>query len=117
MDIHESITSIVFFATFFGICYLFFTTRHRERMNLIDKGIPPNVPRAMDHPLRALKNGFLFIGIGIGTVIGFLFQEAIGPGGEYGPFPYAVGMAICGGLALVLFYIFFGRKQQGGSQG
>jgi len=113
MGIHESIPVIFFFSAVFGIFYLYFSTRHRERMSMIEKGMPIHQERPMDHPLRSLKNGLLFIGIGIGAVVGYLFQEAIAPDGLYGPLPYAVGMCIFGGLALVLFYTFFGRKQQG----
>lgn len=113
MNIHDSITIIIFFAAVFGIFYLFFTTRHRERMNMIDKGMSLQPARPLDHPLRSLKSGLLLIGVGIGFLVGFLFQEAAAPGGEYGPLPYAVGMCIFGGLALVFFYVFFGRKQQG----
>jgi uncharacterized membrane protein YidH (DUF202 family) len=113
MGIHESIPVIIFFLVLFGIFYLHFSTRHRERMSMIEKGMPIHQERPLDHPLRSLKNGLLFIGIGIGMVVGYLFQQAIATEGEHGPLPYAVGMCICGGAALVLFYVFFGRKQQG----
>lgn len=32
---------IIPFGTAFGILYLHYTTRHRERMNMIDKGMDP----------------------------------------------------------------------------
>lgn len=117
MGIHESVFFIFLFAMLFGIAYLFLITRHRERMNLIAKGLPlygdrPSV-RAMDHPLRSLKNGLLMIGVGIGAVLGYFFEQAVAPRTEFGPLPYIVAMVICGGIALVLFYIAFGRKQQG----
>ena len=113
MSIHESIPVIIFFGAVFGIFYLYFTTRHRERMSMIEKGMSIHQARPIDHPLRALKNGLLGIGIGAGAVMGYFLQMAVGPDEEYGPFPYVVGMCICGGLSLVIFYRFFGRKQHG----
>lgn len=112
MNAHESIPVIVFFALLFGVCYLYFTTRHRERMSMIEKGLAPQMARPMDHPLRSLKNGMLFIGTGIGVIAGYIFSANTDPGDD-NPLPYFVGICIFGGLALVLFYAYFGRKQQG----
>ena len=110
MDIIETIPIILFFASLFGISYMFFTTRHRERMAMIDKGLDHRQHRPVQDQLRVLKNGLLAIGVGVGAIVGFLFQEAIAPDGMYGPLPYAVGVCLGGGAALVLFYSFFGRK-------
>lgn len=113
MNAQEAITIIFFFCSVFGLFYIYFTTRHRERMNMIDKGLAPGLHRPMTDHLRTLKNGMLLIGVGLGCVAGHLFQSATMPVGDDNPMPFFVGMAIFGGLALVLFYAFFGRKQQG----
>jgi hypothetical protein len=113
MDITVAISMIIFFSTIFGLSYLHFTTRHRERMSMIDKGLAPGLHRPMADHLRTLKNGLLLIGLGLGCVAGHFFERSAMPPDGDNPMPYFVGMAIFGGLALVLFYAFFGRKQQG----
>jgi hypothetical protein len=113
MDITGAIAIIFFFSTVFGLFYVYFSTRHRERMNMIDKGLAPGLHRPMADHLRTLKNGLLLIGLGLGCVAGHLFERSAMPSDGDNPMPYFVGMAIFGGLALVLFYAFFGRKQQG----
>ncbi len=58
-------------ALVFGIVYFGVTTRHRERMRLIESGADPalfyNKKQRMG---TALKFGALLIGIGIGVVLG-----------------------------------------------
>lgn len=101
------------FATAFGIIYIIFSTRHRERMNMIDKGMDPQIAKPTPDPLRSLRNGLLFLGIGLGLVAGWLFhQHAMDPTQDT-PLPYIAGPAIFAGIALIIFYLGFGRKQQG----
>jgi len=101
------------FATAFGIIYIIYTTRHRERMNMIDKGMDPQIAKPTPDPLRSLRNGLVFLGIGLGLVVGWLFhQHAMEPTHDT-PLPYIAGPAIFAGIALIIFYLGFGRKQQG----
>lgn len=62
--------------------------RSQERMGLINQGIiPPDSPRRKATPNRlvALRNGILFISIGIGVIVGFLSSEylVIGIGNKF----------------------------------
>lgn len=62
--------------------------RNQERMALINQGIiPPDTPRSKTKPnkLVALRNGILFISIGIGVIVGFLCSEylVIGIGNKF----------------------------------
>ena len=50
MDITGAIAIIFFFSTVFGLFYIYFSTRHRERMNMIDKGLAPGL-----HPPAAIS--------------------------------------------------------------
>jgi hypothetical protein len=104
---------VVPFATLFGIVYIIYTTRHRERMSMIGKGMDPNTMRTSPEPLRAIRNGLVMLGLGIGLVAGWLFhQYAMDPTRDTA-LPYFAGPAIFVGLALTLYYARFGRKQQG----
>ena len=110
MDITGAIAIIFFFGSLFGIFYVYFFTRHRERMNLIDKGQTADAFRRQTDPLRTLKHGMIILGVGIGLVAGYLLESNTGMQEEL---PYFIMVAIWGGLAMILFYAFFGRQQQG----
>jgi hypothetical protein len=102
------------FATVFGIVYIIYTTRHRERMNMIDKGMDPQLAKPTPDPLRSMRNGLLLIGIGIGLAVGWLFhQHGMDPSRDTA-LPYLVGTAIFAGLALVYYYVKFGGKASEG---
>jgi hypothetical protein len=63
-------------------------SRNEERMGLINQGIiPPDAPSRKSTPNKyiALRNGILFITLGIGIIVGFLCSEylVIGQGNEF----------------------------------
>jgi hypothetical protein len=104
---------IVFtFGTGFGICYLYFTTSHRERMNMIERGMDPNAHKAAPDPNKALRMGLLWTGIGIGLLMGWMFKEYVMGSEGNSVLPYFIGAAIFGGIAQVIYYVKFGRKQE-----
>lgn len=109
---------IAFFASLFGILYLFFTTRNKERMAMIEKGVDPALFATGREPRKgrsagsglkfSLKTGMFIIGIGVGFVISVLFNEV---GIEHDIYPLLViGIIfICGGAGLVSGY-YMGRN-------
>lgn len=101
------------FATAFGIVYIMYSTRHRERMNMIDKGMDPHLAKPVPDGRRAMRNGLFMVGIGLGLLAGWIIQHSLlGP--ESGnPLPFFIGVAICGGASLMAYYHFFGRKHEG----
>ena len=110
MDIEGVLAIVFFFSTLFGMFYIYFSTRHRERMNLIDKGLTGDMFHRRTDPLRSLKTGMIVLGVGLGLFFGHLLERVTPMNGEL---YYFIMVAICGGAALILFYVFFGRKQQG----
>ena len=110
MDIEGIFAITFFFGSVFGMFYIYFFTRHKERMNLIDKGQTVEAFRKQSDPLRTLKIGMILLGAGLGLVFGHLLETHTSMGAEL---PYFIMVAICGGAAMILFYILFGRKQQG----
>jgi F0F1-type ATP synthase membrane subunit c/vacuolar-type H+-ATPase subunit K len=104
------IAFIAFFAMVFGIMYLHYTTRNRERMALIDKGADASLFNTGKEGQRSsfswskftLKFGMLFMGIGVGIIAGaFLESLNIMPDEP----SYVSMVFLFGGLSLVLFYV------------
>ncbi len=72
----EIIIPITFFLAVAGILYVYLTTRHNERMAMIEKGADPALfqskPKAKSF---FLKIGMLMVGVSSGIVTGFLFSS------------------------------------------
>jgi hypothetical protein len=103
-----TIAFIGFFATVFGIMYLFFTTRNKERMALIEKGADASLfntgktGSSFSWNKFTLKIGMLAIGIALGIITAALLVQTsiMDEDALYGSM-----ILIFGGLSLVLFYI------------
>lgn len=97
----EMLIPIVFFLSIAGVVYVFLTTRHAERMAMIEKGADPSLFQSKPQAKSFfLKIGMLMVGVSIGTVLGYVFSsneenmEVIMPATIF----------LCGGLALVGTY-------------
>ncbi|HAX93904.1 MAG TPA: hypothetical protein DCY25_08195 [Bacteroidales bacterium] len=107
---------IAFFAMIFGIMYLFYTTRNKERMALIEKGADASLFNTGKTHIPwfnwgkfALKTGMLLMGVGLGIIAGALLDMAdVFPDTESGYFSM---IFIFGGLALVIFYLIDRRSK------
>ncbi len=106
------IAFIAFFAMVFGIYYMHFTTRNKERLALIDKGADASVfkiPKEKDdfrrffHPL---KIGLFMIGLGIGVTAGYF----VGQLGMHMGASYPSMIFIFGGLGLLVYYLVTPKK-------
>jgi hypothetical protein len=104
------ITSISLFAAVFGVFYLHYTTRNKERMALIDKGADASLFNTGKEPRKftfswgkfTLKIGMFFMGIAIGLIMGAILQSFnVIPD----PAAYMSMIFFFGGLSLVLFYL------------
>jgi ABC-type transport system involved in multi-copper enzyme maturation permease subunit len=72
---------IVIFGTLFGITYLFFSTRNKERLALIEKGADASIfmkgqPKnaAPFWKVLILNISLLLMGIGLGVFLGLLLE-------------------------------------------
>lgn len=95
------------FGTTFGIGYLFFMTRHRERLALIEKGADAKIFKTEHNPTTVLKYGLLFTGVGLGIIIGHLISPFFSESNQ--PAAYFSMIFIFGGMSLVIYY-FIARK-------
>jgi hypothetical protein len=103
------IAFIAFFATVFGIMYVFYITRNKERIALIEKGADASLFNTGKDSKGSfigsrvtLKVGMLFMGIALGIIIGALLSQAgvFNEGTNYTSMIFFFG-----GLSLVLFYL------------
>ncbi len=100
---------IAMFASFFGIAYIFFTTRNKERMALIEKGADASLFNTGKAGIMnfswtrfSLKMGMFLMGIGLGIIAGGILDNigVLDEGAGYSSMIFFFG-----GLGLVLFYI------------
>jgi hypothetical protein len=112
-DMPEVIVPVVFFASLFGVIYIHLTTRHRERMSLIEKGADPSLfQRAKQIPSYTLRFGLLCVGISLGVILGNILKEAL-PNFEEGAAIVSM-IFLFGGISLIVSY-FLEKKLEGGN--
>ena len=102
---------IAMFASVFGILYMHYTTRNRERLSLIEKGADASMFNTGKERRKitfswnrfTLKVGMLFMGVALGIIIGAILSSAgfLVEGANYTSMIFFFG-----GLSLVLYYIF-----------
>ena len=78
----ESVIPVIAIISTFGslifFVYMHYTSRHRERMALIEQGIDPMAYKARvkeNSSSSILKNGILFAAVGMGLVAGWALEE------------------------------------------
>ncbi len=104
------IAFIALFATIFGIMYVFYTTRHKERLALIEKGADASLFNTGKEGMRfsfswskfTLKIGMLAMGIAVGIIIAAVLAQA-NVLDQHALYPSLI--FFFGGLSLVLFYL------------
>lgn len=80
----EVMILIVIFGAIFGVFYLFFSTRNKERLALIEKGVDASIfmtQRQEPAPISKvliLNLSLLLMGIGAGILIALVIQEGLG---------------------------------------
>ncbi len=110
---NETLVPMVFFivtgAVVFGVLYVYYTTRNRERMALIEKNADPAILKACCNGhtrLFPIKFGMLLMGIGLGMLAGSILEATTGMKDEVAYFSM---IFLLGGTGLFASY-FIGRK-------
>jgi len=101
---------IALFATVFGIMYVHYTTRNKERLALIEKGADASLFNTGKEGHKfsiawgkfTLKIGMLAMGIALGILVGAILTNA---GVLDEDANYSSMIFFFGGLSLVLFYV------------
>lgn len=97
----------------FGISYYYFTTRNRERMAILEKGLPPDFFKGNTHYLPLLLTlGIVSIGISFGILVGTFLSSIKIEGARYLMFPFSIFLFL--GISLVVSYFVLKaiRKKQ-----
>ena len=106
----DFLVSIAAFSTLFGMIYVIITTRHRERMSMLEKGVSPSTfDSKVGFGSHTLKFGMLSVGIAIGILTGYALShnEVI----ERPPALFGM-IFLFGGLSLILNFVI-DRKLRG----
>lgn len=101
MEFTGVVAIISVFTTIIVIAYLFFSSRHKIRMALIQHGQQATIFKEDKDASSALKFGILAVGLGLGLFAGCLLEK-MGMPEE----PAYFGMMLTfGGIGLILYYI------------
>jgi hypothetical protein len=79
----EVLIFICLFLVFFGIAYLHYSTRNKERLALIEKGMDAGIFKqsretAPVWKVLVLNLSLLLMGIGLGVLVGLFIEESLG---------------------------------------
>ncbi len=106
----DIIIPVSFFAFIFAMLYVYWTTRNKERMALIEKGADPSLFKTKNHSNNffTLKTGLFFVGIALGVLFGNILDmsTALDSGTAY------VSMIfLFGGSGLIAGYWIQSKKE------
>lgn len=100
-----------FFASTIIFTYMFFSSRHRERMALIESGQDASIfSKHFANNKENLKYGIVAVMGGLGLIIGDFLQST----GMEEFVAYFSMVLIFGGAGLILFYFLIQSKQKDG---
>jgi len=105
----EVLIPVAMFAATFGILYVFFSTRHKERIALIEKGADPALFRHSHPRHRTLKFGMFLVGIALGILMGNMLVSYAGMKEEVAFFSM---IFLFGGASLVMFHYLAGKSKE-----
>ena len=97
---------ISFFLAVFAILYVFYTTRSRERIALVEKGLDASIFKTEPNKRRIdlVKWGIFMIALSVGVLLGFLLGEVINE-----VVSFFIAILLCGGVGLIIAYFATGR--------
>ena len=87
----------------FGISYYYFTTRHKERMTILEKGLSPDFFKSNSHYFPLLLTlGIVSMGSSLGIVAGMFLSASKIEGAKYLMLPFSIFLFL--GISLVVSY-------------
>lgn len=101
------ISVVGFFAAVIYWVHMFYTSRHRERMALLESGQDARIFHRESRPERQLKAGILLFCTGAGILSGYVLDRM---GMDAEPAYFSM-IFLFGGAGLISYYLFFWRKK------
>lgn len=100
---------IGFFVMLFGILYVYYTTRNRERLAMIEKGADASLFQNPDRISNIFKWGMFMVGIAVGIILGSAFASAniMDEGVSYPSMIF-----LFGGLSLIVVHLIEKKRQK-----
>lgn len=92
---------IAMFLMIFAILYVYYTTRSRERLALVEKGVDASIFKIdpVRKRLDLVKWGIFFMALAIGVLTGFALSNVINE-----VVAFFTTILLCGGLGLIAAY-------------
>jgi uncharacterized protein DUF6249 len=106
-DVIGLVAVIGVFTSIIILLYLFFNSRHKTRMALIESGKSAGIFKEESNRFSALKYGMVAVGVGLGLLVGSALESDTFPA----PLPHFSMMLILGGGGLILYYLLVKKKQ------
>lgn len=96
----DVLVPIAFFLALFAILYVYWTTRTKERLALVEKGMNAGIFKGECSQLALVKWGIFLVAIGLGVVAGFVLSKAIDE-----VVAFFTAILVCGGVGLIVAYV------------
>jgi len=105
----EVLIPMTMFICAFGILYVYFTTRHKERLSLIEKGADPALFQSKKSwGNTSMRIGMFLVGIALGILTGNILAETTQLKDEVAYFSM---IFLFGGTSLILYYLVLEKKK------
>lgn len=101
---------VVIFGAIFGVFYVYFTTRNKERLALIEKGADATLFKTgykFNWKNFSLTTGLFLVGIGLGIMVGAILYNTIEM--DEGA-AYTLSIFLFAGLSLIVNYLIVNKN-------
>ncbi|HYQ58672.1 MAG TPA: DUF6249 domain-containing protein [Draconibacterium sp.] len=89
------------FLAIFAILYVYWTTRTKERLALVEKGLNAGIFKGECSQLSLIKWGIFLIAVGLGVLVGFALSTVIDE-----VVAFFTAILVLGGVGLIVAYYF-----------
>ena len=102
------VVPLAFFLAVFAIVYVYYTTRTKERLALIEKGVEANIFKIdpTESRVNLVKWGIFLIGLSAGVITGYALSQVIDE-----VVAFFTMILLTGGVSLIVAYAVISRMK------